>query len=52
MDQLVTTLVNVIKEAIVLCGRPIAAHVLPPASPLDAPRKAQLKTLLQQLKLC
>ncbi|MBK4586484.1 dihydrodipicolinate synthase family protein, partial [Enterobacter hormaechei] len=31
---------------------PISTHVLPPASPLDEPRKAQLKTLLQQLKLC
>lgn len=52
MYQLDTPFVNVIKEAIVLCGRPISTHVLPPASPLDAPRKAQLKTLLQQLKLC
>lgn len=52
MYQLDTPFVNVIKEAIVLCGRPISTHVLPPASPLDAPRKAQLKTLLQQFKLC
>ncbi|EMN1227416.1 TPA: 2-keto-3-deoxygluconate aldolase [Enterobacter roggenkampii] len=52
MYQLDTPFVNVIKEAIVLCGRPISTHVLPPASVLDAPRKAQLKTLLQQLKLC
>lgn len=52
MYQLDTPFVNVIKEAIVLCGRPISTHVLPPASALDAPRKAQLKTLLQQLKLC
>ena len=52
MYQLDTPFVNVIKEAIVLCGRPISTHVLPPASPLDEPRKAQLKTLLQQLKLC
>ena len=50
--QLDTPFVNVIKEAIVLCGRPISTHVLPPASPLDEPRKAQLKSLLQQLKLC
>ena len=52
MYQLDTPFVNVIKEAIVLCGRPVSTHVLPPASPLDEPRKAQLKTLLQQLKLC
>ncbi len=52
MYQLDTPFVNVIKEAIVLCGCPISTHVLPPASPLDVPRKAQLKTLLQQLKLC
>ena len=52
MYQLDTPFVNVIKEAIVLCGRPISTHVLPPASPLDEPRKAQLKNLLQQLKLC
>lgn len=52
MYQLDTPFVNVIKEAIVLCGRPISTHVLPPASPLDEQRKAQLKTLLQQLKLC
>ena len=52
MYQLDTPFVNVIKEAIVLCGRPISTHVLPPASALDEPRKAQLKTLLQQLKLC
>ncbi|HIC2055005.1 TPA: dihydrodipicolinate synthase family protein, partial [Enterobacter ludwigii] len=52
MYQLDTPFVNVIKEAIVLCGRPISTYVLPPASPLDEPRKAQLKTLLQQLKLC
>ena len=52
MYQLDTPFVNVIKEAIVLCGRPVSTHVLPPASPLDEQRKAQLKTLLQQLKLC
>ncbi|EOZ1393423.1 TPA: 2-keto-3-deoxygluconate aldolase [Enterobacter hormaechei] len=52
MYQLDTPFVNVIKEAIVLCGRSISTHVLPPASALDEPRKAQLKTLLQQLKLC
>ena len=52
MYQLDTPFVNVIKEAIVLCGRPISTHVLPPAFALDEPRKAQLKTLLQQLKLC
>ncbi|MDU7101671.1 MAG: dihydrodipicolinate synthase family protein, partial [Enterobacter sp.] len=32
MYQLDTPFVNVIKEAIVLCGRPISTHVLPPAS--------------------
>ncbi len=52
MYQLDTPFVNVIKEAMVLCGRPVSTHVLPPATPLDEPRKAQLKTLLQQLKLC
>ncbi|WP_130833822.1 dihydrodipicolinate synthase family protein [[Erwinia] mediterraneensis] len=50
--QLDTPFVNVIKEAIVLCGRPLSTHVLPPAGPLDDARKAQLKALLQQLKLC
>jgi len=42
----------VIKEPISRCVRPVSTHVLPPAGPLDEPRKAQLKTLLQQLKLC
>ncbi|MDS0886938.1 dihydrodipicolinate synthase family protein [Raoultella ornithinolytica] len=50
--QLDTPFVNVIKEAIVLCGRPISTHVLPPSSPLDEAKKRQLKTLLQQLRLC
>lgn len=50
--QLDTPFVNVIKEAIVLCGRPLSTYVLPPAAPLDDARKAQLKALLQQLKLC
>ncbi|MCT4714784.1 dihydrodipicolinate synthase family protein [Enterobacteriaceae bacterium H18W14] len=50
--QLDTPFVNVIKEAIVLCGRPVSTHVLPPAGPLDEAGKAQLKALLQQLKLC
>jgi len=52
MYQLDTPFVNVIKEAISLCVRPVSTHVLPPAGPLDDARKAQLKTLLQQLKLC
>ncbi|PLY45991.1 dihydrodipicolinate synthase family protein [Lelliottia sp. F153] len=52
MYQLDTPFVNVIKEAISLCGRPVSTYVLPPASPLDESRKAQLKSLLQQLKLC
>lgn len=52
MYQLDTPFVNVIKEAIVLCGRPVSTHVLPPAQPLDDARKTQLKSLLQQLKLC
>ncbi|MGI6904392.1 dihydrodipicolinate synthase family protein [Leclercia adecarboxylata] len=52
MYQLDTPFVNVIKEAISLCVRPVSTHVLPPAGPLDEARKAQLKTLLQQLKLC
>ncbi len=52
MYQLDTPFVNVIKEAISLCMRPVSTHVLPPAGPLDDARKAQLKTLLQQLKLC
>jgi 4-hydroxy-tetrahydrodipicolinate synthase len=50
--QLDTPFVNVIKEAIVLCGRAVSTHVLPPASPLDEAGKARLKSLLQQLKLC
>lgn len=50
--QLDTPFVNVIKEAIVLCGRPVSTHVLPPASPLDEAGKARLRALLQQLKLC
>ncbi|MEN0614972.1 dihydrodipicolinate synthase family protein [Klebsiella indica] len=50
--QLDTPFVNVIKEAIVMCGRPISTHVLPPASPLDEVQKMQLKALLQQLRLC
>lgn len=50
--QLDTPFVNVIKEAIALCGRPIPTHVLPPASPLDEAKKKQLKALLQQLRLC
>lgn len=50
--QLDTPFVNVIKEATVLCGRPLSTHVLPPASPLDDAGKAQLKALLQRLKLC
>ncbi|ELT9609336.1 TPA: dihydrodipicolinate synthase family protein [Raoultella planticola] len=50
--QLDTPFVNVIKEAIVLCRRPISTHVLPPSSPLDEAKKRQLKTLLQQLRLC
>ncbi|ENZ7914594.1 dihydrodipicolinate synthase family protein [Klebsiella aerogenes] len=50
--QLDTPFVNVIKEAISLCRRPVSTYVLPPASPLDDPRKAQLKSLLLQLKLC
>ena len=50
--QLDTPFVNVIKEAIVLCGRPISTHVLPPSSPLDEVKKRELKTLLQQLRLC
>lgn len=50
--QLDTPFVNVIKEAIVLCGRPVSTYVQPPAGALDETRKAQLKTLLQQLKLC
>lgn len=44
--------VNVIKEAIVLCGLPLSTYVLPPASPLGEVSKAKLKLLLQQLKLC
>jgi len=52
MYQLDAPFVNVIKEAISLCVRPVSTHVLPPAGPLDEPRKAQLKALLQQLKLC
>ena len=52
MYQLDTPFVNVIKEAISLCVRPVSTQVLPPAGPLDDARKAQLKTLLQQLKLC
>ncbi|AXF66447.1 MULTISPECIES: dihydrodipicolinate synthase family protein [unclassified Leclercia] len=52
MYQLDTPFVNVIKEAISLCVRPVSTHVLPPAGPLNDARKAQLKTLLQQLKLC
>lgn len=52
MYLLDTPFVNVIKEAISLCVRPISTYVLPPASPLDESRKAQLKSLLQQLKLC
>lgn len=52
MYQLDTPFVNVIKEAISLCGRPVSTYVLPPAGPLDEARKAQLKSLLQQLKLC
>ncbi|MRT51070.1 dihydrodipicolinate synthase family protein [Raoultella sp. RIT712] len=52
MYQLDTPFVNVIKEAVVLCGRPISTHVLPPASALDDTKKRQLKTLLQQLRLC
>lgn len=43
MYQLDTPFVNVIKEAIVLCGRPISTHVLPPASPLDEQRRHQRK---------
>lgn len=50
--QLDTPFVNVIKEATVLCGRPLSTHVLPPASPLSEAGKAQLKALLQRLKLC
>lgn len=50
--QLDTPFVNVIKEAIALCGLPISTYVLPPAVPLDDARKARLKTQLQQLKLC
>jgi len=50
--QLDTPFVNVIKEAIVLCGRAVSTHVLPPASPLDEAGKARLKSILQQLKLC
>lgn len=43
MYQLDTPFVNVIKEAIVLCGRPISTYVLPPASPLWNRSKAQLQ---------
>ena len=50
--QLDTPFVNVIKEAIVLCGRPISTHVLPPASPLGEVGKERLRALLQQLNLC
>lgn len=52
MYQLDTPFVNVIKEAIVLCGRPVSTYVLPPAGPLDEAHKSQLHALLQQLKLC
>jgi 4-hydroxy-tetrahydrodipicolinate synthase len=40
MYQLDTPFVNVIKEAIVLCGRPISTHVLPPSSALDEAKGA------------
>jgi 4-hydroxy-tetrahydrodipicolinate synthase len=52
MYQFDVPFVNVIKEAIVLCGLSISTYVLPPASPLSDTRKEQLKKLLQQLKLC
>lgn len=50
--QLDTPFVNVIKEAMVLCGQSVSTYVLPPARPLDEERKAQLATLLQRLQLC
>lgn len=50
--QLDTPFVNVIKEAMALCGQPISTYVLPPAAPLNTEKKAQLATLLQRLQLC
>lgn len=50
--QLDTPFINVIKEAIVLCGRDISTWCHPPCAPLDAERRQKLGALLKQLELC
>ncbi|MFC0227956.1 dihydrodipicolinate synthase family protein [Serratia aquatilis] len=50
--QFDTPFVNVIKEAIVLCGREISTWTLPPSRPLAPQSRARLKQLLEQLELC
>lgn len=50
--QLDTPFVNVIKEAMVLCGREMSTWTMPPAGVLDDGRREQLKALLKRLELC
>ncbi|WP_058914037.1 dihydrodipicolinate synthase family protein [Entomohabitans teleogrylli] len=50
--QLDTPFVNVIKEAMVLCGRKMSTWTMPPAGVLDDVRRQQLKALLKRLELC
>lgn len=50
--QLDTPFINVIKEAIVLCGMDVSTWSQPPCAPLDQDRRHQLHTLLKQLELC
>jgi Dihydrodipicolinate synthase/N-acetylneuraminate lyase len=50
--QLDTPFVNVIKEAMVLCGRDMSTWTMPPAGVLDSARREQLKALLKRLELC
>ncbi|WEF27070.1 dihydrodipicolinate synthase family protein [Klebsiella aerogenes] len=50
--QLDTPFVNVIKEAMVLCGRDMSTWTMPPAGVLDDAHRQQLKALLKRLELC
>lgn len=50
--QLDTPFVNVIKEAMMLCGREMSTWTMPPAGVLDNARREQLHALLKRLELC
>ncbi|KHF39367.1 dihydrodipicolinate synthase family protein [Halalkalibacter okhensis] len=43
--------VNVVKEAMKLCGMDVSTHVLPPTKPLSKEKKAKVKEILELAKI-